>query len=107
MSAEAIRQLLFVFVRYAISNSGLLTVLIGAGFLTDDVNTVVEQVTVITVGAMMQFGPAIYAMIKRPSPKAMEAAKIVDRDLPKDAPVVIQTPAGEPNIIVPAKGATS
>jgi hypothetical protein len=33
----------------------------------------------------------------------METAKAVDREVPKDAPVVIKTPQGEPDIVIEAK----
>ena len=46
----------------------------------------------------------LYALIKRPSAKAMEAAKEIDAQIPAKDDVVIQTPAGQPDIVVVAPG---
>lgn len=51
-------------------------------------------------------GLAIYiygVFTKSSSDKAAEAAKQIDAKLPPSAPVKIETPAGQPDIVVPAK----
>jgi len=46
----------------------------------------------------------LYAILtKSSSDKAAEVAKMVDAEVPKQSPVVIQTPAGVPDIVVQAK----
>jgi hypothetical protein len=101
MSFEAISPIIMIFVRYAISGIGVW--MISKGFSEADASTFVEQASIIISGAIMSVGPAIYAALKRPSVKAMETAKAVDREVPKDAPVVIKTPQGEPDIVIEAK----
>jgi hypothetical protein len=98
MSFEAISPILMIFVRYAISGIGVW--MVSKGFSEADASTFVEQASIIISGAIMSVGPAIYAALKRPSVKAMETAVAVDKEIPKDQPVVIQTPPGVPNIVV-------
>jgi hypothetical protein len=101
MSFEAISPILMIFVRYAISGIGVW--MVSKGFSEADASTFVEQASIIISGAIMSVGPAIYAALKRPSVKAMETAVAVDREVPKDEPVVIKTPQGEPDIVIEAK----
>lgn len=91
-----------VIVRYAITI--LASLLVGAGWITEtDLPSALQDQIVTAILALIAVVPAIYAIIKRPSPKALEAAKAVDAELPKAATVVIQTPGGQPDIIIPAK----
>lgn len=101
MSFEAISPILMIFIRYAISGVGVW--MVSKGFSESDANTFVEQASIIISGAIMSVGPAIYAAIKRPSVKAMETAKAVDREVPKGDDVIIKTPDGVPDIVVEAK----
>lgn len=56
------------------------------------------------VGVLMTIGMSIYrAIFKSSSDKAADVGKRVDADLPGDAPVVIKTAAGQPDIVVMPK----
>lgn len=99
MTPENISPILMIFVRYAISGLGVW--LASKGFSDADVSTVVDQGAYIITGAIIAAVPAIYAALKRPSVKAMETAKAVDQLVPKDDDVVIKTPVGVPDIVVP------
>jgi hypothetical protein len=101
MTPESISPILMIFVRYAISGVGVW--LASKGFSEADVSTVVDQGAYIITGAIIAALPAIYAAFKRPSVKAMEAAKAVDQLVPKGEDVVIKTPAGVPDIVVPGQ----
>lgn len=101
MTFESISPILMIFIRYAISGVGVW--LVGKGFSESDASTVVEQASIMLTGGILSAGPAIYAALKRPSVKAMETAKAVDKQIPKGEDVVIKTPVGEPDIIVPGE----
>ena len=105
MSVEEFRPLLYMAMRYGIA--GLGAWLISIGVTDADAASAVDQIATIVSGAVIYFAPQIYAALKRPSVKAMETAKAVDREIPKDEPVVLLTPAGQPDIVVPVhKGGT-
>jgi len=54
-------------------------------------------------GTLMAVGMSIYrTLTKSSSDKAAEVAKEVDAKVPVASPVVIKTPEGKPDIIVPA-----
>lgn len=56
------------------------------------------------LSALVGVAVVIYGVItKSSSDKAAEAAKQIDAKLPPDAPVKIETPGPQPNIVVPAK----
>lgn len=55
------------------------------------------------VGGLVAVGITTYATLTKAfSNKAAEAAKAIDSQVPTSAPVVIQTPAGVPDIVIPA-----
>lgn len=93
--------------RYAtVIISTLLTFAGLLGWLTaEQIAALKESVpTLVTaVAALVAAGIPVYAAItKSSSDKAAEAAKQIDQKLPKDEPVVIQTPdPHKPNIFVP------
>ena len=100
MNVEALTAGMLIIFRYILSNSGFLGVLIGLGFTLDDATALNENISLVVVGLIMQFGPPLYAWWRRPSPKAMQAAKAIDKTVPKEDAVVIKTPPGVPDIIV-------
>jgi len=64
-------------------------------------NAVPELLTYVT-GLIALLVPLYAVLTKSSSDKAAEAAKQIDAKLPPAAPVEIKTPAGTPNIFVPA-----
>ncbi|KQS79024.1 hypothetical protein ASG25_10570 [Rhizobium sp. Leaf384] len=88
-------------IRYALVS--LATLLATRGWIDGDQNAVISQNLDAIVGALIALGTVAYALFKRPSQKALEAAKEIDKQLPKSAPVVIQTPGTQPDIIVQPK----
>jgi len=90
-----------VVIRYAIT--WIFAFLAARGFLGEEQNAILSQNIDTIVAAIISIIPIGVALWNRPSKKARTVAKIVDADLPKSAPVVIQTPAGEENIVVHSK----
>ncbi len=94
--------------RYAISIiSGMVTILGVLGLLdaqqqAEVAKAVPELVTGIA-GIITVLLPLYGILTKSNSDKAQAAAKLIDAELPKSSPVVIQTPSGKPDIVVPAK----
>lgn len=80
-----------------------------AADLTAQLATAGSQILVIVgaIGGLLTLLAPIYAtMTKSSSDKAAAVAKEVDKQVPVSAPVVIKTPEGVPDIVVPptAKG---
>lgn len=89
-----------VIVRYAIVS--LAAAMATRGWLSSDQNAVLSQNIDILVSAVVGLLTVAYALFKRPSEKAMDAAKAIDKQLPTKEDVVIKTPGNAPDIIVPA-----
>lgn len=85
-------------VRYALVS--LATLLATRGWIDGDQSAIISQNLDAIVGALIALGTVAYALFKRPSQKALDAAKAIDKQLPKDVPVVIKTLGAEPDIIV-------
>ncbi len=90
-----------VIIRYALVS--LATALATRGFLSTEQNAVLTQNIDVLVGALVTLGTVGWALFKRPSAKAMDAAKAIDKQLPKKEDVVIKTPPNMPDIIVPGQ----
>lgn len=93
--------------RYWITIITAVIATIGAlGFLSPEQQEALTKQVPILVTALAGLIPVVistYAIIsKSSSDKAAEAAKRIDAIVPVSAPVVIQTPPGLDNIIVPA-----
>ena len=99
---ERFRPLLMILVRYMISGAGVW--LAARGFPATGIEMLNNEVTPLVVGAIVFYAPQVYALYVRPSFKAMKAAAEIDKSVPVDAPVVIKTPVGEPDIIVAPAG---
>lgn len=99
MDMERLRPLLMMAVRYAISGIGVW--LAAKGFPTGYFDALNNEITPLIVGAILFYGPQLWAAYVRPSAKAMAAAVKIDKLLPEDAPVIIQTPGNTPNIVIP------
>lgn len=97
---EKLRPTLMIFARYGISALGV-SIMMGMGFTPSDIGIVVGGLADAIVGGIIMAIPPIYAAIVRPSAKAMATAVEVDKSVPVDAPVVIRTPEGIPDIVVP------
>jgi hypothetical protein len=105
-----------VAIRYLITIAGsLLTILGIVGWLTSDqVQELSQKVQDISAqlpgllaaaGGIIALVMPIYATITKSSTdRAAEVAKEVDKQIPERSPVVIKTPAGVPDIVVPGKG---
>ena len=90
-----------VIVRYAIVS--LMAALFTRGWLSPEHNAILGENLDIIVSAIVGLLTVLYALIKRPSAKAMEAAKAIDKSVPAEVSVVIKTPGNAPDIVVPAK----
>jgi len=87
-------------VRYVIVS--LMAAIATRGWLSSDQNAVLTQNVDIIVSALVGLGTVVYALFKRPSQKALDAAKAIDKQLPAKTDVEIVTPGNGPNIIVTA-----
>lgn len=75
----------------------------GKGWIgVEDQATFVTNLTVLLVLGVSA-APAIIAQYIRPTPKAMEAARAIDQQVAPEAPVLIKTPDGQPDILVQGK----
>ena len=90
-----------VIIRYLIVS--VMAAIATRGWVSTEQNAILTQNLDIIVSSVVGLLTVAYALFKRPSSKAMEVAKQVDKKVPAAAPVVIQTPAGEPDIVVQAK----
>lgn len=92
-----------IIVRYAIVS--LMAAMFTHGWLSPEHNAILGENLDILVSAIVGLLTVLYALVKRPSAKAMEAAKAIDAQIPAKQDVVIKTPAGKPDIVVSAQGA--
>lgn len=102
-------------VRYALAIFGsIVATLAVIGWLTpEQAQALREQIDALTlqlpqigaaIGYIISFGTAIYGILtKSHSDKADAVAKTVDKEVPVGSPVVIKTPEGVPDIVVPPK----
>lgn len=74
------------------------------GWISPEQSAILTQHLDILVSALVGLGTVGYALFKRPSAKALVAAKAIDKQVAPEDPVVIQTPGAAPNIFVPGKG---
>lgn len=100
MSFETLAPIILIFMRYAISGVGVF--LASKGMAETDVNSLMDQLPTIATGFIVASAPAIWAAFKRPSVKAMEAAKQIDKQIPAGSDVHIPTPGAGPDIYIPA-----
>lgn len=89
-----------VIVRYAIVS--LMAAMFTRGWISPEHNAILGENLDIIVSAIVGLLTVLYALMKRPSAKAMEAAKEIDAQIPAKQDVVIKTPAGRPDIVVQA-----
>jgi hypothetical protein len=73
------------------------------GWITPESHSVISQNIDILVGAFVALATVGYELAKRPSSKALEVAKEVDKNIPSAEMVVIKTPGNAPDIFVDAK----
>jgi hypothetical protein len=103
-----------VAIRYAITIIGaMLTILSIIGWLTpEQVKDLMQKVQDISVqvpalltavAGLVTLAAPIYAMLtKSSSDKAAKVAKAIDSEIPPNQDVLIQTPIGQPDIVVSA-----
>ncbi|WP_426235898.1 hypothetical protein [Pararhizobium sp. DWP1-1-3] len=89
-------------VRYVIVS--LMAAMFTHGWLSPEHNAILGENLDIIVSAIVGLLTVLYALIKRPSAKAMEAAKEIDAQIPAKDAVVIRTPGSAPDIIIAAPG---
>lgn len=99
---ETIKDKLPVIIRYAVTI--IAGYLASRGLIPEDaLPPIVQDQIVAAIIAVVGVVPLIWALIKRPSAKAMEVARVVDADFPKKDDIILKTPAAnEPDIIVKA-----
>lgn len=85
-------------VRYVIVS--LMAAMFTHGWLSPEHNAILGENLDIIVSAIVGLLTVLYSLVKRPSAKAMEAAKEIDAQIPARQDVVIKTPAGKPDIVV-------
>lgn len=90
-----------VIVRYLIVT--VMAAIATRGWLTSEQNAILTQNLDIIVSAVVGLLTVGYALFKRPSEKALDAAKAIDQQIPSETPVVIKTPGSAPDIVVPGK----
>jgi hypothetical protein len=90
-------------VRYIIVS--LMAAMFTHGWLSPEHNAILGENLDIIVSAIVGLLTVLYALVKRPSAKAMEAAKEIDKHIPAKSEVVIKTPGNAPDIVVAAQGA--
>lgn len=98
-----------VFTRYfTVIVTTVLTVMGVMNWLTQEqIDTILGMMPsfVEALSGFITLGITVYAVVtKARSEKADAVAKEVDEKIPVADPVVIQTPKGQPDIVVPAKG---
>jgi hypothetical protein len=91
-----------VIVRYAIVS--LMAAMFTHGWLSPEHNAILGENLDIIVSALVGLLTVVWALAKRPSAKAMEAAKEIDAQIPANQDVVIKTPGNTPDITVSAPG---
>jgi hypothetical protein len=91
-----------VIVRYAIVS--LMAAMFTRGWISPEHNAILGENLDIIVSAFVGLLTLLYALIRRPSAKAMEAAKEIDAQIPANQDVVIKTPGNAPDITVSAPG---
>ena len=89
-------------VRYAIVS--LMAAMFTRGWLSPEHNAILGENLDIIVSALVGLLTVVWALVKRPSAKAMEAAKEIDAQIPANQDVVIKTPGNAPDITVLAPG---
>jgi hypothetical protein len=66
--------------------------------------TITDPTVIAAFGVLLGVGTSVYRTFwKSSSDRGAEVAKETDAKIPKDDPVVIETPGHRPNIIVPSK----
>jgi len=94
-----------------IAAGAIITILGALGVVSQDqvdalraaVTKISDHAVLTAVGVLMAVGMSAYrAIFKSSSNKAAEASKRIDAEMPKDAPVIIKTPSGQPDIVVMA-----
>lgn len=96
-----------VAIRYAITIAGTILAILGIlGWLTpqqvDVLSTKVPELLGAIGALVAAIIPLYAALTKSSSDKAASAAKEIDKQIPANSDVVIQTPQGVPDIVVPA-----
>lgn len=96
MTFEKLFPYLAIALRYGISMAG--AGLVVAEYLNDEQAQIFVDSLQQIVGAVAALAPLAYALWKRPSSKAMKAARAIDKSVAPEEPVVIQTPEGQADI---------
>ncbi|KQS90283.1 hypothetical protein [Rhizobium sp. Leaf386] len=73
------------------------------GYLSEEQGALLTQNMDTIIGSVGALAVLAYALIKRPSSKGLAAAKAIDKEVPKNADVVIVTPGQGANITIPAE----
>ena len=95
---EQVKSYLPVIIRYAIM--AVASALATRGWVSSESQSILSQNIDILVGGVVAILTVIYALVKRPSVKAMEVAKEVDKKIPSEDRVFIATPGPQPDIVV-------
>lgn len=95
---DQIKSYLPVIIRYVLMASA--SALATRGWISPESQSILSQNLDILVGAILGLVTVAYALFIRPTAKALEVAKEVDKKVPPESPVVIKTPGKEPDIIV-------
>lgn len=91
-----------VIVRYIIM--ALASALATRGWLSPEHQTILGENMDVLVGGLVAVGTVIYELVRRPSEKAMKAAKVIDKEIPARESVVIKTPGNAPDIFIHPTG---
>ncbi len=73
------------------------------GYLSEEQGALLTQNMDTIIGSVGALALLAWALFRRPSSKGLAAAKAIDKELPKDEPVIILTPGQGANIKIPAE----
>lgn len=100
---DSIKSYLPAILRYAIM--AVAASFATRGWISPEHQTILGENLDVLVGSIVGVLTVVYALATRPSAKAMEVAKEVDKQIPAKQDVTIKTPGDKPDIVVPAKPA--
>ena len=76
--------------------------LLAHGWLTPEQSAVIGSNIDKIAGAVLLLGTLAYQIYAKPSKKALEVAKAIDLQIPPEQAIRIETPDGQPDIVVAA-----
>jgi hypothetical protein len=98
---EELKNYLPTIIRYALISAG--SALAAKSWISPDQHSFMSQNADVIGGILVALATAAYGLFVKPSARGMEVAKVSDEKVPQGDTLVVQTPSGQPDIIVPGK----